>query len=379
VKPTSAVRGFLTALGVPAEQIPPDTDGQAALYRSLLADRRMLIVLDNAKDAEQVRPLLPGSPGCLVLVTSRNRLTGLAAAEGARLIPQGVLTQAESRDLLSMNMGVQATAEPAAVSELIALCGGLPLALCDVTARAIARPGLPLAALAAEMRDARRRLDVLETGEPATSVRMVFSWSRAKLRDRAKRVFRLLGIHPGPDITDSVAASLIGLPREQAYLALAELCDEHLLTEYVPGRYACHDLLRSYATEEAMACESEADRLAAVHRVLDHYLQAASVASGFLLPHPAEIRLAQPQPGVTLEEIKGPADAAMWFENERHVLLSMIRHAAEGGYAPYAWQLPLVAGWYLQGAEQAEQWAKLAAGRESAQPSAFLSLAAQPA
>ena len=175
-------------------------------------------------------------------------------------------------------------AEPAAVSELIALCGRLPLALCDVAARAVARPGLPLAALAAEMRDARGRLDVLETGEPATSVRMVFSWSRAKLGSLALRMFRLLGIHPGPDITVPAAASLAGLPREQAHLALAELCDEHLLTEYAPGRYCCHDLLRSYAAEEANLRESEADRRAAVHRMLDHYLHAASVASGFLDP-----------------------------------------------------------------------------------------------
>jgi hypothetical protein len=166
VMPTDAVRAFLTALSVLPARIPPDTDGQTALYRSLLAERRMLIVLDNAQNAEQVRPLLPGSPGCLVLVTSRNRLTGLAAAEGAHLIPHGVLTDAESHDLLASHLGAgRAIAEPVAVSDLIALCGGLPLALCDVAARAAARPGLPLAPPAAEMRDARRRLDVLETGE----------------------------------------------------------------------------------------------------------------------------------------------------------------------------------------------------------------------
>jgi DNA-binding SARP family transcriptional activator/transcriptional regulator with XRE-family HTH domain len=340
VMPTDAVRGFLTALGVPPAQIPPGTDGQAALYRSLLADRRVLIVLDNAQDAEQVRPLLPGSPGCLVLVTSRNRLTGLAAAESAHLIPHGVLTETESHELLASNLGAgRAIAEPVAVSELAALCGGLPLALCDVAARACARPGLPLTPLAVEMRDPRRRLDALETGEPATSVRMVFSWSRAKLGDCASRMFRLLGIHPGPDITCPAAASLAGLPREQAYLALAELCDEHLLTEHVPGRYICHDLLRSYAVEEAMAGESEADRHAAVRRVLDHYLQAASVASRFLHPCYTKVTRTRPQPGVMPEEIRGPAQAAEWFENEQHVLLAMIARAAENGYAPYAREL----------------------------------------
>jgi hypothetical protein len=216
----------------------------------------MLIVLDNAQNAEQVRPLLPGSPGCLVLVTSRNRLTGLAAADGAHLITLGVLTGPESRDLLSVNLGAgRAMAEPVAVSELIALCGRLPLALRNVAARAVARPGLPLSALAAEIRDAQSRLDVLETGEAATSVRVVFSWSRAKLGDQASRMFRLLGIRPGLDITVSTAARLAGVPRGQAHLALTELCDEHLLTEYAPGRYSCHDLLRAYAAERARSGE----------------------------------------------------------------------------------------------------------------------------
>src|SRR5580704_10726807 len=364
VTPTDAVRGFLTALGVISARIPSDTDGQAALYRSLLADRRMLIVLDNALDAEQVRPLLPGSPGCLVLVTSRNRLTGLAAAEGAHLITPGVLAEAESRELLALNLGAgRVMAEHVAISELIALCGGLPLALCDVAARAVARPGLPLAPLAAEMRDARRRLDVLETGESATSARMVFSWSRAKLGDSASRMFRLLGIYPGPDITVSAVASLVGSQRGCAYLALAELCDEHLVTEYVPGRYICHDLLRSYAMEEAITRESEADRHAALHRVLEHYLHAASVASGFLHSSQTKVGRTRPQPGVQLEEIRDPAQAAEWFQNERHVLIAIIGQAAESGFAPYAWELPWVAGWYFR---DKACWQRLAAAQESA-------------
>jgi DNA-binding SARP family transcriptional activator len=192
-----AVSGFLAALGVPPARIPPDTDRQAALYRSLLADRHMLIVLDNAQDAEQVRPLLPGSPGCLVLVTSRDRLTGLAAAEGAHLMTLGVLTEAESYDALALNPGTEpATAEPVPVSELIGVHGRLPLALCDAPVRTVTRPGLPLSLVATELRDGRRRLDLLEAGEPAASARMVFSRSRAILESRASRMFRLLGIHP---------------------------------------------------------------------------------------------------------------------------------------------------------------------------------------
>jgi tetratricopeptide (TPR) repeat protein len=291
-------------------------------------------------------------------------MTGLAAADGAHLITQAPLTEDESYELLALNLGAgRVMGEPVAVSELITLCSGLPLALRDVAARAVARPGLPLAALAAEMRDERRRLDVLETGESATSVRMVFSWSRAKLTDRASRMFRLLGVHPGPDITSPAAASLAGLPREQACLALAELCDEHLLTEYLPGRYICHDLLRSYAVEEAMTRDSQADRRAAVHRVLDHYLQAAIQASGFLRPHHGESPPIPPLPGVTIEEIAGPAQAAEWLDNEQHVLLAMIGAAVEGRHAPHAWELSWVAGWYFRGSEC---WQRLAAVQESA-------------
>jgi DNA-binding SARP family transcriptional activator/transcriptional regulator with XRE-family HTH domain len=349
VRPTEAVCGCLTALGASPTRIPADTDGQAALYRTLLVGRRMLIVLDNAQDAEQVRPLLPGSPGCLVLVTSRNLLTGLAAAEGAHLITLDVLREPESRDLLTMNLGAkQAMAEPVAVSELARLCGQLPLALCNVAARAVARPSLPLSTLVTEMRDARSRLDVLETGEPATSVRVVFSWSQARLGDAAARMFRLLGIHPGPDVTVSTAASLAGVPRGEAYLALTELCGEHLLTEYTPGRYSLHDLLRAYAAEQARSSDSDAERNAAVRRVLDYYLHTANAASGYLRPYRNEVTLPQPRPGVVTEEICGPGQAAEWFERERPALLAMIGQAAEG-HVPHAPDLPWVAEWYQRG------------------------------
>jgi DNA-binding SARP family transcriptional activator/transcriptional regulator with XRE-family HTH domain len=350
VTPAEAMYRFLTALDALPGQIPADADEQAALYRTLLVGRRMLIVLDNAQNAEQVRPLLPGSPGCLVLVTSRNLLMGLAAVEGADLINLDVLTDSESRDLLSMNLGVRRVmAEPVAVSELIALCGHLPLALCDVAARAVARPSLPLSALATERQDAQARLDMLETGEPATSVRTVFSWSRAKLEDQAARMFMLLGIHPGPGITVSTAANLAGVPREQAHLALTGLCEEHMLTEYAPGRYSFHELLRTYAAEQVLSFYSDAERRAAVRRVLDYYLHTANVASGFLCPYDTEVTLPQLQPGVVIEDIGGPGQAAEWFEREWHALLAMIGRAAEESHAPHAWELPWVAGWYLRG------------------------------
>src|SRR6266487_2502145 len=364
VAPSAAISGLLSALGVPAPLIPADMAARAALLRSRLAGRRMLIVLDNAQDAEQVRSLLPGAPGCLVLVTSRNRLTGLAAAEGARLIPLDVLTDWEARDLLIRRLGAgRVMAELTAVRELAELCARLPLALSDVAARAASRPRLPLSGLAASMRDERGRLDALETGESATSVRMVFSWSRDRLSQLARRMFGLLGTHPGPDITVPAAASLAGLPRSLAHVALAELCDQHLITEHVTGRYMCHALLRIYAAEAAPVRDSVADRRAAMHRVLDHYLHTANKASAALYPQSVQLTCGQPMPGVRPEEIVGPAQAAQWFENERHVLLAAIDQAASEDYAPHAWALPHAVGPFFQGEEY---WRKLTAAQRSA-------------
>jgi DNA-binding SARP family transcriptional activator len=364
VAPADAVSGVLHSLGLPSARIPPDIDGRAALYRSLLADRRMLIVLDDAHDAEQVRPLLPGSPTCLVLVTSRSWLTGLAA-EGAHLIRLGVLPEAEARTLLARHLHASSTtADPVVINELAAACGGLPLAVCDAAARAVASPGLPPATLASELRDTRRRLDALDTGEPVTSLRAVFSSSRARLGRLAARLFRLLGVYPGPDITVPVAASLAALTPGQTRRALEELCAQHLLTEHLPGRYTWHELLRSYAAEEAGIRERQEDRQAAVHRVLDHYLRASVVASSLLRHGQAEAAPAIPsRPGVTLAEIRGPERAADWFENEQHVLLAVIRQAAEGGYAPYVWELPWTAGWFFR---DAACWQRLASAQEAA-------------
>ena len=350
VAPGEAISDLLIALDVSAALIPVDIIGRGALLRSRLAGRRMLMMLDNAQDAAQVRSLLPGAPGCLVLVTSRNRLTGLAAAEGAHLIPLDVLADGEARDLLISKLGAgPVNAEFTAVGELVKLCAWLPLALSDVAARAATHPSLPLSGLATEMRDERGRLGVLETGESATSIRKAFSWSHDKLSQPAGRMFSLLGIHSGPDITIPAAASLAGLSRSQTHVTLAELCDQHLITEHVPGRYLCHALLRTYAAEAAHIRDSVADCRAAVHRVLDHYLHTATRASATLYPHSPSIlaTLGQPMAGVLPEEIVGPAQAATWFENECHVLLAAIHQAASEDYAPYTWALPYAVAPFL--------------------------------
>jgi DNA-binding SARP family transcriptional activator len=338
--PAEALRGFLYAFEVPAERIPDGLDAQVGLYRSLLAGKRVLVVLDNARDAEQVRPLLPGSPGCLVVVTSRNQLTPLVATEGAVPLSLDVLPAAEARDLLTRRLGWRRVAnEPAAVDEIIARCTRLPLALAIVAARAATRPGLTLALLAAELRGTARLLDALDGGDPATNVRVAFSWSYHGVSPPAARVFRLLGLHPGPDASAAAAASLAGLPLAQARTHLAELARVHLLTEHRPGAYSLHDLLRVYAAELAGEVDSDAARRAAVVRLLDHYLHSAHAADRQLFPHRDDIALPPAAPGVAAERPDGTDAALAWFAASYPALVAAIRQAAAAGLHGHTWRL----------------------------------------
>ncbi|HEV2451177.1 MAG TPA: tetratricopeptide repeat protein [Streptosporangiaceae bacterium] len=338
-----AVRGFLDALGVPPDRIPLQPEAQAGLYRSLLAGRRMLVVLDNARDERQVRPLLPASLGCLVIVTSRNRLGGLAAADGARLLSLDVLGHDEAVRMLAARIGaVRAAAEPAAAAEIVALCGRLPLALAVAAARAEARPDFPLAAVAAGLRDRDGRLDALDAGDPGSSVRAVFSWSYRQLSTPAARMFRLLGLHPGPDISPAAAASLAAADESQARHLLAELTRAHLAAEHVPGRYALHDLLRAYASDQANTTDSQPDRAAAVGRMLDHYLHTARNGAAMMLPSQGPILLAPPSPGTAPERFTAGDQVLAWFEAEYHVLLAAMALAVDLGLGDHAWQSSLV-------------------------------------
>jgi tetratricopeptide (TPR) repeat protein/transcriptional regulator with XRE-family HTH domain len=352
--PEAAIRGFLDALGVPPERIPPAPQAQAGLYRSLLADKRMLLVLDNARDEQQVRPLLPASPGSLVLVTSRSQLGGLAAADGARLISLDVLSHGEAVQLLAARLGTgRAAAEPAAVNQIASLCAHLPLALAVAVARAVARPGFGLATLAGELADSAGRLHALDAGDPAASVPAVFSWSVRQLTGEAARMFELLGLHPGPDITVPAAASLAGGAEADARRLLRELARAHLIDEHVPGRYAFHDLLRAYAAEQAHHTGSHA----AIGRVLDHYLHTAADAALVLNPAQEPVALAPPRPGAAAGQ---PADcwrAMAWFEAEHQVLLTALTLAAESGLDSYAWQLPWAMTPYLQIRGHYQEWA----------------------
>jgi tetratricopeptide (TPR) repeat protein len=358
VTAADAIRGFIEALGVPPERVPPSLQAQAGLYRSLLASRRMLIMADNARDEQQIRPLLPASPGSLVLVTSRHELTGLAAADSAWLITLGLLSEPEARQLLAVRIGqARAAAEPAAVDQIATLCGCLPLALAVAAARAAARPGFPLAALAAELADSAGRLDALEAGDPGSSVRAVFSWSCRQLSDDSVRLFRLLGLHVSPDISVSAAASLAGIAETDARRLLGELARAHLIAEHVPGRFSFHDLLRAYAAEQAHDTDSRADRDAAVGRVLDHYLHTTANASSLLDPAREPVALAPPRPGAAAGQSADYRHALAWFDAEHQALLAAVTLAAGSGFDDHAWQLPWAMVCFLRMRGHWQEWA----------------------
>jgi len=362
--PAEAIRGFLDALGVAPGRVPPSLDAQAGLYRSLLAGQRMLIVADNARDEQQVRPLLPASPGCLVVVTSRCQLAGLAAADGARLFTLDVPAVTEARQMLTARLdGDRAAAEPDAVTHITGLCGRLPLALAIAAARAAARPSLPLAALAAELRDTASRLDALDAGDPAASVRAVFSWSCQQLGSTAARVFRLLAEHPGPDISVAAAASLAGLPSARVREALAELAGSHLVSEHAYGRFAFHDLIRLYATEILDAQEGAAERRAAGRRMLDHYLHTARAAAAAITPTRNLLDLEPAAPGVTTEEVTDSGRAVAWLKAEHQVLMQAIAYAAGHGFDAHAWQLPWALTDFLH---RGGNWTDFAASQQTA-------------
>lgn len=340
MSPTEAVRRFLDALDVPPQRIPADLDTQAALYRSLLADKRMLIVLDNARDMTQVRPLLPGNPTCLVLVTSRNQLSGLIAAESAHPMPLDLLSLPEARELLARRLGHdRLVAEPDAVEQIITRCARLPLALAIVAARAATHPHFPLTTLANELRDAGDRLDALAGDDPHADIRAVFSWSCHTLTPDAARLFRLLGLHPGPDLTAAAAASLAALPMHRVAPLLTELAWANLIVEHVPGRYVLHDLLRAYANEQARTAEPVDERHAATRRMLDHYLHTAHASARLLASHRDQPTLGPPQRGVSPEHPGDHQQALTWFIAEHPVLLSAMEHAAGAGLDTHICQL----------------------------------------
>jgi len=342
IRPIEALAGFLHALRVPAEQVPVELDQAAALYRTLLADKRMLVVLDNVGSAEQVRPLLPASPGCLVLITSRDRLGGLVARDGARRVALDVLAPAEASALLARLVGAErAGAEPEAVDELARLCAYLPLALRIAAANLTDHPHRSIAGHCAFLA-ADDRLDTLEVdGDEETAVRAAFELSYRALPAEVRRVFRLLGLVPGPEVTAEAAAALAGTSPQRAARLLDRLAGAHLLDRRDGAgsgsragsgeRYAFHDLLRLYAGERAREEDSEEERAAAGGRLADWYLSTVDAAARLLNPEMLRLPVnLPPVPG-----FEGYADAVAWLDAERPNLVAAVRD----GFQPAPWLL----------------------------------------
>lgn len=348
VSPATAVRGFLDALGVPAAQIPDGLQAQTALYRSLLSGRRVLVVIDNARDADQVRPLLPGSPGCLAIVTSRHQLTGLVATDGARPLVLDLLSDEDARDLLARRLGkARIASDPLAVEEIVTGCSRLPLALSIAAARAATIPAFPLAVVATELREAGSTLDPFDAGDHATDVRAVFSWSYHALSADAAALFRLLGLYPGCDIEVPTIASLAGLPMDRVKVLLAELTRSNLLTEYRPLWFSIHDLLRAYAAELLAAHDHPQVHEDALLRMLEHYLYTAHSAVVVMEPYFNSLDLPPAPDGVIPAPLTSASDAQTWFATEHATLLAAVHLAAEAGLDTITWQLAWAQSMFL--------------------------------
>ncbi|MFC0544820.1 AfsR/SARP family transcriptional regulator [Kutzneria chonburiensis] len=323
--PSTAVRGFLEAFGVTGASVPTDLEAQTALYRSLVADKRMLIVLDNAADSNQVTPLLPGTPGSVVVVTSRNQLSGVLITQRAMHMALDVLPDREAYELLTAQLGAQRVlAEPTAVADLVRLCAGLPLALNIVAARAATHQDFPLAALAAELSDAR--LDALDAGELSANLRAVFACSYQALGSPAAEIFGLLGLNTGPDISLPAAASLAGLSAQRARTLLREVENSHLVVEHAPGRYRMHDLVRLYAAERGLPGPV---RRAAITRLLDFYLHTANAGELRLYEHAQPISLPPAEPGTQPLAFADQEAAKAWFDVEYANLVATMRNAVQ--------------------------------------------------
>ncbi|GAA1382896.1 AfsR/SARP family transcriptional regulator [Catellatospora chokoriensis] len=329
MSPGDALATLLASLGEPAVSSPLESvEAQAARYRSRLSGRRVLILLDNARDSDQVRPLLPAAQGCLVIVTSRNRMMSLVTREGARYLQVDRLTRAESRQLLINRLGARrATADPDALDEVITVCAGLPLALAIVAARVALNPALPLSAVVSEVSAPSARLDALSSVDASDDVRSVFSWSYRALQPSPAHMFRALAAHPGPMISLEAGASIAGTGRRRSRELLAELVTSNLLTESQPGRYVLHDLLRAYAGE---LLDEAKERPECEQRLIQHYLHSARSAYARHRRPPVGV-VGEPPEDVTPESFDSVPQAASWYARERAALWATIELALAHG------------------------------------------------
>jgi DNA-binding SARP family transcriptional activator/Tfp pilus assembly protein PilF len=349
VTPADALAGFLHSLGVAGQDIPAEEADRAARYRSLLAGRRMLVVLDNAGSAEQVRPLLPGDPACVVVVTSRDALAGLVARDGARRLDLDLLPLEDAVSLLRALIGARVDADPAAAALLAAQCCRLPLALRVAAELVIARAEASVAGLVHELADQRRRLDLLDAGgDTGTAVRAVFSWSYRSLAADAARALRLAGLHPGPDLDRYGVAALADTDLEQAGRLLGVLARAHLIQQAGPGRWSMHDLLRAYALDRAAAEDEEAERQRALTRLFEYYLGTAAAAMDTLFPAEADRRPRIPAPASPAPPVAEPAAARAWLDAERATLVDVAAYTTARGWPGHTTRLAATVFRYLE-------------------------------
>jgi tetratricopeptide (TPR) repeat protein len=362
--PQRALDRFLRALGVAPQAVPTELEERAELYRSTLAGRRMLVVLDNAATAGQIRPLLPGGPECLVLVTSRSRLSGLAARDGAHRVTLGLLSEAQAVALVEANTAAYRSGDdPAQVAELARLCAYLPLALRIAAERAAARPWMPLRALIADLRDESALWDALSTedGEEADAVRAVFAWSYRALPPAAARVFRRLGLHPGPHFAVPAAAAVTDQEPDGVFGLLDLLVGAHLLEQTGLQRYQFHDLLRAYAADQARREETPDEQRAALTRLATWYLHSALAALR------AADSFNPPQLGPLPDSAIAPMqfdnyDAALsWHRAEQANLLAVVRAVSAAGLDHLAWQLPAALHGLNVAHNPLDDWTQMAA------------------
>jgi tetratricopeptide (TPR) repeat protein len=348
MRPADAVRVLLDALEIPADRLPQTEEAQLGLYRSLLAGKRMLVMLDNARDVAQVRPLLPGSATCRVVVTSRSQLSGLAAIEAARPLMLDVLTDTEARELLQQRLGAARLADDVgAAAQIIHSCARLPLALCVIAARAAVRTDLSLTQVAADLAGSPSLDAFSNEDDPAADVRAAFSWSCRQLDPEAARIFRLVGLHPGPDFDGYAVAALAGVTADEAARTLEVLTRACLIQRAGPARYGMHDLLRGYARELADTEDGPEDQRAALTRLFDYYLYIAGMAMDTAFPAERHRRPPLPPPPATVPVFAGDAGALAWLDAERANLVAVTEYAAERGWPRHATRLPATLFRYL--------------------------------
>ncbi|MEY9927510.1 DNA-binding SARP family transcriptional activator [Catenulispora sp. GP43] len=335
----AAVSALLDFLGVPPEEVPATPQGRAALYRSRVAARRVLLVIDNARDASQARPLLPAG-AARALVTSRRCLTGLVALDGAEALTLEPLTAADSHELLARRLGPgRVSGRERAIEAIADRCGNLPLALAVAAARAVVLANVPLEALAAQLES--NALNALNPGDDTSDVRNVLSWSYRQLPAAAARTLRFLGLHPGPEITVPAVAALADLPPSEAAPLVAELAAVNLLTETTLGRYTMHGLVRAFATELVEQDTTAEQRRAAQHRLLEYHLlwAVAGERSHTSLPTGIEPDRVPLPPGLAARPFTEERAGMAWLDQEQNVLMALVAHAAAAGFDSYAWRL----------------------------------------